>query len=415
MNQTGHGGICSPPGGIPSLADFAPEMYQRFFSAHPITWISTHQLESYNAFIFKELPELIHAENPITILKEPLDATNGIYKYKTEIFIGGEADTATSLGLDVGPPILTLDSGTTIRRMFPNDARIRDLTYAATFRADILVRLTFSFPSETDQGVYTTQVKDLSFKNFNLFRIPILIRSKLCATYQAPKALLMEMGEDRNDAGGYFIVDGAEKVLITRQEQAFNSIYVAVKPPTDIKIATYASVICQNPVSKQTRRVALFRLHESGGTEEGAIRISIPFVKGAIPVFALFRALGVISDKEIVRMILPDTSSGLTTAMENTLIPCIHDAYPITSQVQAIEFIRTLTKGFIVEHVLNILHEHLFCHVPDQPLARAYYLAELVRKMIRVEMRLEPNTNRDDIRNQRLLPTGTLLGGLFSE
>jgi DNA-directed RNA polymerase beta subunit len=148
---------------------------------------------------------------------------------------------------------------------------------------------------------------------------------------------------------------------------------------------------------------------------EGVIRISIPFVKGAIPLFALFRALGVESDKEIVRMILPDTNSPATSSMENTLIASIQDAYPITSQIQAIEFIRTLTKGFIVENVLDILHTHLFSHVPDRPLARAQYLAEFIRRMIRVEMRMEPNTNRDDIRNQRLLSTGTLLRGLFSE
>ena len=104
--------------------------------------------------------------------------------------------------------------------------------------------------------------------------------------------------------------------------------------------------------------------------------------------------------------IVDDTNAANTVAMENTLIPCIQDAQPITSQVQAIEFIRTLTKGFIVEHVLDILYTNLFSHIPNRPLAKAYYLAELVRRMIRVEMRMEQSTNRDDVRNQRLLPTG---------
>jgi len=418
MSQRFEPGICQPPGSdvSASLADSAPELFQRYFDANPNTFLTTHHIQSYEAFVFRELPELVLAENPITILKEPLDADKGVYKYKTEIFVGGVADSPDALALDVGAPIITLDSGTTIRRMFPNEARIRSLTYGATFRADILIRLTFTSPTVGEGGlVYTKQMRELKFEKFNLFRIPILLRSKLCATYNAPKSLLMEMGECRNDAGGYFIIDGSEKVLITRQEQAFNSIYISVKPPTDDKIATYASVICQHPVTKQTRRVAIYRLRESASNAEGVIRISIPFVKGAIPLFALFRALGVISDKEIIRMILPDTSLSSTASMENTLITCVQDAYPITSQMQAIEFIRTLTKGFIVENVLDILHEHLFSHVPDRPLARAQYLAELVRRMIRVEMRMEPNTNRDDIRNQRLLPTGTLLRGLFSD
>jgi DNA-directed RNA polymerase II subunit RPB2 len=134
-----------------------------------------------------------------------------------------------------------------------------------------------------------------------------------------------------------------------------------------------------------------------------------------VPLFVLFRALGVESDEEIVRMILPDVNAPITRAMETTLIPSIQDAWPLTNQTQAIEFLKTLTKGFVIADVLNILRTHLFSHVPDRPLARAQYLAEIVRKMIRIEMRQEPNTNRDDIRNQRLLPTGTLLRGLFSD
>jgi len=239
------------------------------------------------------------------------------------------------------------------------------------------------------------------------------------------------MGECLNDQGGYFIIDGSEKVLVTRQEQAFNSVYVAIKPANDLKLATYASVVCQHPQSKESRRIALSRLHAANeplvkrrGTaapgvstviEEGVIRVSIPFVMGNIPLFVLFRAMGVESDEEIVRMILPDVNAPNTKVMEETLIPCIHDAWPINTKHQAIEFIRTLTKGFLVANVLHIMNEHLFAHVPNRPLARAQYLAEIVRKMIRVEMGLEPPTNRDDIRTQRLLPTGTLLTGLFSE
>ena len=407
-------GICKPAGEVEhSLASFAPVILQRYFDEYPNTFLTQHHITSYEAFMFNELPDIIQSENPITILKEPLDAEAGVYKYKTEIYVGGDVASVSDLAIQIGAPILTLDDDKTIRRMFPNEARMRDLTYAATFQADILIRMTFTFP--TASGEYTKQTREIKYPNYALFRIPILLRSKLCATHGASRDLLYEMGECRNDMGGYFIIDGSEKVLITRQEQAFNSVYVAKKPVSDLKIATYASVICQHPVSKQTRRVALYRLHESQSNKEGVIRISIPFVKGAIPLFALFRALGVETDKEIVRMILPDENAASIRAMEDSLVPSIYDAWPIDNTIQALEFIRTLTKGFIIEHVLNILHEHLFCHVPDRPLARAQYLAEIVRKMIRVEMGMELPTNRDDIRNQRLLPTGTLIRGLFSE
>ena len=408
-------GICLPASeqATPSLADKAPAILRTYFDEYPNTFLTQHHIESYESFLFQELPEIIHAENPITILKEPIPGT-GSYEYKVEIYVGGKTATANDLAIDVGSPSISLDNGHTVRRMFPNEAKIRDLTYAATFQSDISIHVTFA------EGDNKTEI--IEIPNYPLFRIPILLRSKLCATYKAGSSLLYEMGECKNDQGGYFIVDGAEKVLITRQEQAFNSVFVRKMPPSDLKVDTYASVICQHPQSKQTHRVSLYRLHESFhafgkgvSNEEGILRVSIPFVKGAIPVFVLFRALGVETDKDIVRMILPDTEDPLYNAMETTLIPSVKDAWPITTQVLAIEFLKTLTKGFIVAHVLNILKENLFSHVPNRPLAKAQYLAELIRKMIRVEMNLEPQTNRDDIRNQRLLPTGSLLRGLFSE
>jgi DNA-directed RNA polymerase II subunit RPB2 len=406
----------APRAPAPSLSDVAPAVLQKYFGEYPNTFLTQHHIRSYEAFVFREMMDIIQAENPTTILKEPVGSQHpGVYKYKTEIFIGGDSADPNELAISVGPPIITLDKGTTVRRMFPNEARIRDLTYAASFQCDILIRTTFTSEDPAAPGKLKTQTVELKVTDFKLFTLPILLRSKLCATHAADKDLLWEMGECRNDQGGYFIIDGSEKLLITRQEQAYNSLYCAVKPPSDQYIATYASVICQHPITKQSRRVALYRLHEREGVPEGVIRVSIPYVKGAVPLFVLFRALGVESDEEIVRMILPDVNAPITRAMETTLIPSIQDAWPLTNQTQAIEFLKTLTKGFVIADVLNILRTHLFSHVPDRPLARAQYLAEIVRKMIRIEMRQEPNTNRDDIRNQRLLPTGTLLRGLFSE
>lgn len=412
-------GICQPKGAVvkPSLADKAPEILRTYFDEFPNTFLTQHHIQSYESFIFNEMPEIIFAENPITILKEPLKDNK--YAYKVEIYIGGKSDSAQTMALDVGVPSVTLDNGKTVRRMFPNEAAIRDLTYAATFQADVSIHITFT--EEDEAGKFNSHTEIIEIPKYPLFRIPILLRSKLCASYQASTSLMTEMGECRNDQGGYFIVDGAEKVLITRQEQALNSVYVAKKPAHDLQIKSFASVVCLHPLTKQSRRVSLYRLHETKNLQghvviaQDTIRVSIPFVKGAIPVFVLFRALGIESDEEIVRMILPDVDAPLNSSMETTLIASIHDAWPITTQTLAIEFLKTLTKGFIIAHVLNIMREHLFSHVPNRPLAKAQYLAEIIRKMIRVEMNLEPQTNRDDIRNQRLLPTGTLLRGLFQE
>jgi DNA-directed RNA polymerase beta subunit len=80
----------------------------------------------------------------------------------------------------------------------------------------------------------------------------------------------------------------------------------------------------------------------------------------------------------------------------------------------AISFISTLTHQGSIASVLDIMRNHLFSHVPDLPLARAYYLADIVNKVIMSSAKLISNTDRDDIRNQRLITTGTLLRDLFT-
>lgn len=442
-------GICQPPGSLvsPSGADIAQKAYQSYFDEYPNTFLTQHHVESYEAFMFQTLPDLLHAENKITVLNCPLVLRDKstLYKYKTEIFVGGDVESVNDLAISVSAPVITLDDGKTVRRMFPNEARLRNLTYATTLRANILIRTsqyniieenstdenrgrytTIRSKEEADRKVHPSEldiynrdliepiVNTVELKNYPLMKIPILMRSKFCATHGADKTMLMEMGECRNDQGGYFIISGSEKLLVTRQEQAFNTIFVQLKPASDPDLKTFASVVCKHPVTQHSRRIALYRL-KSASSKDDAIRASIPNVIGDIPLFCLFRGLGVETDEDIVRMILPDTQSPQTSAMESRLIASIQDAYPIQTRAHAIDFIYTLTKGGILASALDILNEHVFSHVPNEPLARAQYLAEMVRKMLRVEMNLEPPTNRDDIRNQRLLPTGSLMSSLIGE
>ena len=414
-------GICLPEdsGASESLADYAQTVLKNYFNTHQNTFLTKHHIDSYESFVFREMSEIIFSENPITVLEEPIDANKGVYEYTTEIYIGGkDATKPEELQINVGAPIITLDGGETVRRMFPNEARIRNMTYAATYRAKIDVVITFSRIDPADPSNVQKISKTIEFRDYPLFRIPILLRSKLCATNNAGRNLLYEMGECRNDQGGYFIIDGSEKVLITRQEKAVNTVIIKLAPVNDPLIYSAANVVCQDPKTKYTRSVNINRHKVSkfiaSKVEDGAFRVGVPGIKGGVPLFIVFRALGVESDRDIVRMILPDNGSPNIKMMEAMLIPSIHDAWPCLTTEQAIEYMRLLSRGFMVEHILKILHDELFTHVPDEPLARAQYLAEIIRKMIRVEMRMEPAPNRDDIRNQRLLPTGTLLRVLFT-
>jgi DNA-directed RNA polymerase II subunit RPB2 len=368
--------------------------------------LTRHHIDSYEQCVFTEIPTIIHSQNPIVFLKKPLDDEKTIFETRVEIYVGGPAATPAELALRIAPPVVMLDEGNTVRRMFPNEARLRNITYAAQVSADITVRVLLARPRADSPGAFDIVPEpDRVIPNFPLFRLPILLRSRLCPTGVADVARLEEMGECRNDYGGYFIVDGAEKVLVTRGEQAFNSLYAEKRPDNDDKNRAYASVISLDPATKQTRRVALYMLRRGG-----EIRVAIPMVRGTFPVFALFRALGVESDEEIVRMIFPDPADPLA----DELVPSIVDAYPILNQATAIQFIKTLTKGFSEAHVLDILMNLLLAHVPDEPLARAQYLAEMIREMLRADAGQKPKTDRDDMRNVRFLTTGVLVRELFN-
>jgi DNA-directed RNA polymerase beta subunit len=181
-----------------------------------------HHIDSYDTFLQQDLKGIIKANNPILILKDLIDETNNIYKYKVELYIGGEDGEE----IQIGTPTLHHQPYEEIRVLYPNEARLRNLTYASTDYATILVKITYT-------DVKGAKPEDLSpgpttFNDWPLFTMPIMLHSSYCILHNKPKDFLKQAGECPYDNGGYFIVDGAEKVLITRQEKAFNTLYISI-------------------------------------------------------------------------------------------------------------------------------------------------------------------------------------------
>jgi len=385
-----------------SLSSEGLQFLEKYFSETDFA-LTRHHVDSYEKCMFEEIPTIIHSNNPIVFLKQALDEEGDNFAYRVEIYIGGKVERPEDLALTISPPVIVLDQANTVRRMFPNEARLRNLTYAVQVSADIEIHVTLT---ERDEISGSLKSRDIPKRTYPcaLFRMPILLRSRLCPTAVADPIRLEEMGECRNDYGGYFIIGGAEKILITRGEQAFNSLYVEKKMDQGDPVAAYASVVSLSPETKQTRRVALYLMRK------GEIRVALPMIRGVFPLFILFRALGIESDEEIVRLIFPDANDPL----QQELIASIEDAYPIHNKYTATKYIMTLTKGFTEAHVLDILHNLMLPHVPDEPMARALYLAEMAREAIFANLGRKSKTDRDDMRNQRFLPTGVLLRELFN-
>jgi DNA-directed RNA polymerase II subunit RPB2 len=384
--------------------ELSRKLIDRYFrtNAYPYT---RHHIDSYGQFVQQDMTSIIRSQNPVLILKE-LNERTGEYKYRVEIFIGGENGNA----IEIGTPTISLQDTNEVRILYPNEARLRNLTYCSTVYADITVKITYT----SDAGV-VSELPVEPFLKWPLFKLPIMLHSRYCILHNKPKEFLREVGECPYDNGGYFIVDGAEKILITRQEQAFNTLYIT--PQNDPKVAVFASISCLSAETRQVKRVAfalMRHVEKDGFTSHATIQVSLPFVRKPVPLFLLFRALGFQSDEEIIKMIFPDFESPEAKILLDKLHPCIIDSFPFMNTYTAIQYIKTLTKGFSEAHVLDIIRNQLFIHMPNDAHSQALYLGDCVRKILRVSEGYDLKTDRDDTRNQRCLTSGFLVQELFN-
>jgi DNA-directed RNA polymerase II subunit RPB2 len=374
-----------------------------------------HHIDSYDNFIAQDLPAIVKANNPFLLLKQLIPGPTGAarYMYRVEVFIGGLEGNE----LEIGTPTISLQKTKEVRVLFPNEARLRNLTYASTVYANVLVRVTYTNPSasgEKAEGVEAEGVEDANvmtqeYKRMPLFQIPILLHSRYCILHGKPASFLTEAGECSQDQGGYFVVEGSEKLLITRQEQAFNTMYIQPQA-RDPKVATYGNLTCLSPI---TRQVKVVSFHWVRATD--SLQVTLPYVRKPVPLFVLFRAMGLQSDKAILNLIYPDFNSSEAKQMMPLLIPSIAEAFPFLDSFSAVQYIKAMTKGFSESHVYDILFNQTFIHITDKEGgARLHFLAECVRKFMRVHTGIDPKSDRDDTRNQRCLTSGFLIRMLFT-
>ena len=387
--------------------ELSRQLIDRYFRtvSYPYT---RHHIDSYDQFLQQDLISIIRSQNPILILKDLIDEEKNIYKYRVEIFVGGEDGSA----IEIGTPTITLQNTDEVRILYPNEARLRNITYASIVYADIHVKITYTTAT---RAVIDLSPENNTFKKFQLFTIPIMLHSRYCILHNKPKEFLREVGECPYDNGSYFIVGGAEKVLVTRQEQAFNTLYVS--PKNDPKVAIYASIECLSAITRQVKRVSFImkrHVEIEKFTSHAIIEVSLPFVRKPIPLFVLFRALGFQSDEEILKMIFPDFDSPEAKLLLPKLHPSIIDGFPFLNTYTSLEFIKTLTKGFSIMHVLDIIKNQLFIHMPNDSSSQGLFLGDCVRKILRVSEGYDDKTDRDDTRNQRCLTSGFLVQELFN-
>jgi len=438
----------------------------KYFEENPQTLVR-HHIESYNDFFEKGIFQIFKEKNPITI-QTRFDEKIDDYRSKCILHFGGKNTDK----IYFGKPVIYDDNNSHF--MFPNEARLRDMTYGMTIHYDIDIEFidileegevptlvgAEEYDLETIQedanenneitggmekapkrkGKYkkkdleltpaelttikentkktlinaNTQIRNVTLEKLYLGKFPIMVQSHFCVLSGLPKEIRHTMGECINDKGGYFIIDGLEKTVVPQEKFGDNMLYIKKLNDDDKYILSAEIRSVSENVSKPIRTLSVKLVNDTQKYQHKNIVVNIPNVRAPVPLFILFRALGITSDKEIISTCLLDMDK--YESMIDLFIPSVYDAGAILNQRNALKYIALLTKGKTIPHVLEILCDYFLPHVGENNfINKAYYLGYIVFRLLCVFTGKEEPTDRDNFKYKRIDLVGTSMNNLFRE
>ena len=369
-----------------------------------------HQIESYNDFIDKKILQIIQGFNPIQIYH---NFNENIKDFTYKIFINVNNPSLSK-------PIFQSQDGSK-QLMTPHLARLNGLTYGVNLYTDIQILV------ETINSNGIIERNEIKVANVIIGKIPIMVKSKACILNTMP-GIAEDNGKNecRYDPGGYFIINGNEKVIISQDRIAENKclIFSANGSVTDGLTAEIRSVQDGIFLPPKTTSISM----SSKPTHLGRIiRINSSFLRVEVPLFIIFRALGIVSDKEIIQHIVFDVDNVKNQKLINELAATIEDASDIYTQEDAITYLTKyigitgkpkeyLEKPEITRNVIiQIIKNDFLPHVGPNLCRKAAYLGYMVRKLLNTYLGYKKLDNRDSYIHKRIDTPGILLSNLFRQ
>ena len=384
-----------------------------------------HQIDSFNELIESKtngIEYIIKRENPQLIYKEEID---GQYRYQISLFYGetlevdgenkGELKEVSS-NFFISSPIEYINDKS--KYMYPNIARLKGYTYASSILCNIGVIF-----KDNQSGKEIIR----NFEKVNIGMMPIMVKSKLCILKDLDDIRLAELGECPYDQGGYFIINGKEKVFLSQETKINNILYINSQSDVAVPLqAALKSISKEGFQSSRTNHISLNRVlvdYKPSNTDIALhdkkyvyrITVRIKNIEMKIPLFILFRVLGIESDKDILSTIIYESDpDNLKNKLIELLDPSIRDSEPIYTQKGAYKLLAMHTKQKEIINVVDLLKNNFLPNYENN-YEKTYFLGYSVRKLLLTHCKIKNETDRDSYSYKRIDLAGSLLLELYRE
>ena len=418
--------------------DSARHVIETFF-ATTVNPMVRHHLDSFNDFLDIKLPRFIQASNPLKLLFED---DRSIY-----IYIGGKDGTKLKYKVPIGEDSMAI---------VPHMCRLENKTYKFDFYGDITVE--YNFPNDA------TVTKN--FEDIFLGSIPLMLKSNLCYLRPLDSEQLYDMGECKFELGGYFIIDGQERVLLTQESLGTNMFYS--KKRKVYKLAQQSRALTESDSNAELDTssksedyeyiAGIYSTSEDGTrgpyghlirlgpknsspndpkdlakiqdfavfSTQRLITVQLPGFIKPVPLLSVFYALGVTSDKELYDTILYGIPSSQRTLYDGLFLTLILSHEKYLQQLSDKEddkdedpnllALRIMTRTRSLASIYVNLYTNLFphCELQDNESTSTFYrrkaliLGHMTRMVMDIDLGIKESSDRDHFRFKRLAAAGEL-------
>ena len=403
-----------------------------YFEGKHLEQLVRHQIESYNDMVNVQLKRTVDMFNPVKIASDQ-DYDKTTHKHRLEIEV-------TFTNLYLSRPQIHENTGAT-KILFPQEARLRNFTYASMMTVDMNIKYIVRGSGTDSEQQVTTHHK--VFPKIQIGKMPIMLKSCICVLTQHKHLDHNITGECPYDAGGYFIINGSEKTVLGQERAAENRVLCYNVSKNNNKWR-YVAEIKSIPDSKciSPKQINMMVVAKQNGFGHPLV-IQIPRMKQPIPLFIIFRALGVLSDREICEYIVynidgstaagngsggggggGDEAEKISAKLLESLQASIIDANGIMTQEDAVRYFTSQViftpinmdkeSGAIKkrEFAHEVLHNDLFPHCNTDK-QRIFFLGHMANKLLCAFFEINKQDDRDSYLNKRVDLTGALLNNLF--